>query len=362
VEGRNRQCTLEALYFRVLLLARFSSGALNGKQIEILDAWMWLWTPALQGVAAPPGGTALRADLDSATGLQQGARADDGPCLYLPREPLEAAYRDVVAQFHAGRIVPEEGLASEFRIEEHVAVLALVRRNLRQARREPTPRAARRAVDRPVELLVGLAEIMKRGFAPAAPMLATQGFAAVDVEGAHRGRGERESDALPDIYIRERRIVRLLDESDSGLGLEGSRAELAGIAAGDLVGVRVAPDEPMVLGKVVRSVASRVPDRTVIGVRRLQGIAKLVDVTVEPAARPGHEDAFLFVGGNDSSGRLDGMLVAERDFIDRAPLVVNAAQREFRLRFNRARESGRGWVLAGFEVASARPVFDIEIA
>ena len=361
-DGRVRECTLEALYFRVLLLARFSSGALNGKQIEILDAWMWMWMPVLAGVDEHPSGTVLRADLDSAIGLQQGPRASDGPSLYLPREPIEAAYYSVVTQFHAGCMVPSEGLASEFRIEEHVAVLGLVRRNLRQSRREPVARAPRRRVDAAVELFVGLAEIMKLGFAPSAPEAAPMALSPVEAGASGAPRVERDFDtAVADIYERERRIVRLLDQSDTGLGLEGA-GDLAAVAAGDLVAVRLAAGEPLIFGKVVRSVASKTPGNTVIGVRRLSGSARIIPVQRDSGSHGPQDLEVLVITGTDTSGRHDGKLVAERDFIERAPMQVTTPDRHFRERMNRTRERGRGWVLAGFEVASARPNYKYEIA
>lgn len=362
VAGRYLDCTIEALYWRVLLLARFASGVLNAKQMEILDAWMWMWMPVLAGMEEVPQGTSLRADLDSASGLQQGPREDEGPSLYLPREPIEAAYQHVVAQFQSGRMVPAEGIASEFRIEEHVAVLALLRHGLRQSRRDSMQRAIRHRVDRPVELFVGLAEIMHRGFAPAAPT-APLTLAAVDDKATSRMRIERDHDtAMGELYGAERRMVRLLDESETGLGLEGAGADLDGIAAGDLVAMRLWPNEPVVLGKVVRSVASKTPGHTVIGVRRLSGAARPVEARRETETRAGAPATLVYVAGGDTSGRQDGMLVAERDFADRAPLTVSVGDWNYRLRLNRARERGRGWVLAGFEVASARPSWEIEIA
>lgn len=353
--GAEADCTVESLYFRVLLLARFASGALNGKQIEILDAWMWLWMPVLRGVPDPPPGTALRADLDSASGLQLGPRESPGPSLYLQQELIEAAYHDVVRQFHAGQIVPATGIASELRIEEHVAVLDLIRRNLRYARREPVPRAPRRAIDATVEVHLGLAEIMRNGFAPKAPLVASVQLVALagKADASMRRLHERDS-ALGEIYDSERRMMRLVDESDTGLGLEGPGSECGAVAAGDLLAVRLPDSDRLVLGKVVRSVASKTPGHVLLGVRRMSAGAQLLALRREAGTRPADNLTLLFVPGLDSSGRHDACLVSERDFAERAPLCTLAGNRLFRMRLNRARERGRGWVLAGFEVLSAR--------
>ena len=360
VDGRDANCTLESLYFRMLLLARFAGGTLNCKQIEIFDAWMWLWMPVLSGVRAPPAGAALRADLDSSRGLRRGPRDGDGPCLYLPQDPLDAAYRALVAEFHAGRIVPAKGIASEFRIEEHVAVLDLIRGGLRQSRREPVARPARRPAGRSVEVHVGLAEIMARGFATAAPVAALVAF---DGQATSPARALRERDvAMGEIYEARRRMMHLADESDTGLGLEGAIAECGAIAAGDLVAVRLSRDEPLVIGKVARSVPSKSPGRAFLGVRRMSAAAQVLDVRREPVDRPAQDTAVVYVPGADSSGRHDACLVSERTFAQRSTIAAIADGMQFDFRLNRVRERGRGWVLAGFEVICARPYLEFEIA
>lgn len=337
VDGVDVECTIESLYFRVLLLARFASGTLNLKQIEILDAWMWLWAPALRGVA-DPAGSVLRADLDSGDGLKRGVRQGDGPSLYLPREPIEDVYEDLVSEFHAGRMVPATGRTAGLHIEEHVAVLGLIRQGLRHAKEKPAPRADRRACDRAVELLVGLPEILVRGFStPQAPVDPVPGVDAGD----------------------KRRIVRVMNESDTGLGVEGPIATCGSIAVGDLVAMRLAPGEPLVLGKVARSVPSKSAGHVVIGVQRLGRRAQLVSVQREggPAATP-----VVFVPGDDSSGRNDACLVSERSYAERGTLQAPLDGHLFTVRIDHARQSGRGWVLAGFEVISSRPAHDFQIA
>ena len=46
-DGRGRTVTIEALYFRALLLDRFASGNLTRQQVEVLDAWLWEWSASL---------------------------------------------------------------------------------------------------------------------------------------------------------------------------------------------------------------------------------------------------------------------------------------------------------------------------
>ncbi len=262
--GRVRPCTLEALYFRALMLARFASGTLTCKQIEILDEWLWMWAPVLQGVAEAPVGSTLRADLDSGDGLRSGRRANEGPTLYLPQDPIDAAFRALLAEFHVGRIVPSEGCTADFRIEEHVAVIDVIRRGLRTSRTRPATRAQRQATDRLVELYIGLGEITARGFTPAAPRAAAIVLASKDGVARTAMRTERERDlALDEIYDPACRRVTLTNVSETGLGLEGSQADCGALAVGDLVGVRISPSEPLVIGKVMRCIPATIPGRVV---------------------------------------------------------------------------------------------------
>src|SRR5687767_4146691 len=64
VDGGSRRTTIEALYFRALLLDRFCAGNLTRQQVEILDAWLWEWGADLRGERERPAGASLRVDLD----------------------------------------------------------------------------------------------------------------------------------------------------------------------------------------------------------------------------------------------------------------------------------------------------------
>jgi hypothetical protein len=353
VGGRARACTLESLYFRALLLARFASGTLSCTQIEILDEWLWMWAPILQGVTTPPAGSALRADIDSGEGLRLGPRDDGGPALYLPQGPLEAAFRSLVAQFHSGRIVPSEGCTAGFRIEEHVAVLDLVRRGLRASKRELTVRAVRQAKGVTVEVFLGLTEIEQRGFLPAAPQAGALALATKDGVARTTVRFERERDAsIDEIYDPLRRLVNLIDVSETGLGFEGSVAACDAMAVGALVGLRLSPSGPFLIGRVARRIPSAAPGMVVIGVRRVSADARVVGVIcgTSAGARP---IPMVYVQGDDRSGCHDAFLVGERTFEQGGAFQVRARDNTYSFRFNRVRGRGRGWILAGFEILAA---------
>jgi hypothetical protein len=353
VGGRSRACTLESLYFRALLLARYASGILSCAQIEIFDEWMWMWAPVLRGVAAPPAGSALRADLDSSDGLRRGPREGEGMALYLPQAPIEAAFQSLIENFHAGRIVPEEGVTASLRIEEHVAVLDVLRRALRASMDEPVARAARQHVGQVVEVHVGLASIEQSGFEPHAPA-ATAAVALATVDGVPRatsGQRERES-ALGAIYDRPRCMVNLANVSGTGVGLEGSHAQCDAMVVGSLLGMRITPGGPLVIGAVTRNIVAPGLGRVVVGVRRISSEAKMVGVSKGGPEAP--VVPMLWIQGDDASGSRDGYLVSERAYDEALTYEVRGVQNAYSFRFNRVRERGRGWILAGFEVLGAR--------
>jgi hypothetical protein len=352
VAQRAVPATIEALYFRALLLARFAGGKLNAHQVEILDAWIYMWLPVLKSTMQPPGGSALRADLDSDHGLLRGARGDAGPAIYLPQGPIEQAYREVVLALRSGRIVPAGTLASTFRIEEHVAVLDLLRRRLRESRAEPVARAARRPEREVVEVHVGLPEIVARGFSPMPPAPSAVALAASGGQLAAK-RPKEYDNALGGIYEPARRHARLVDRSESGFGLEGDSADFGQVTVGDLVGLRLQGDGPLVLGRVARSVVDR-PGSMRIGVQRLTSISRPADVeSIDDAGLP--HATLLFVPGGERDGTQDGFLVSEIAFGRGGRIAVAAGGNRYTLRFNRVRQRGRGWVLAGFAVTGVMP-------
>jgi hypothetical protein len=349
IDGARVECTIEALYFRALLLARLASGALNPKQIEILDAWIRMCQPVLRGVSEAPSGSAMRADLDSAHGLQRGPRRDPGPSLYLPQAPLEAAHRSIVAEMHKGNIVPAGGLASSFRVEEHVAVLELIARGLRDSRVEPVTRAARRPGAARAEMLVGLGEIIARGFSAPAPVPSPLSLAAKDGIRTIEARRVSDRDELPNVYEQVRRCVQLVDESDSGFLLEGDMVDCGEVAVADLVGLRFGESETPLLCCVTRRIPAAADGKVRFGVTRISSAT--VPVQVVAVDEPGVPSApLVFVPGADSSGRHDGFLVSDITFEKGDRIELEAESVNFTLKFNRVRERGRGWVLAGYEV------------
>ncbi len=329
VDGRALDCSPVALYFRALLLARLAGGDLTFAQIEVLDAWLLSLMPQLVDADALSSAGGWRADLDSNSGLRRGAREDAGPCLYLPIEPLEAARLAILKEYHAGRTLPRSGVLARLPIEDHIAVIDLVRRGLRRVTRQPVARARRERIDRAVDLHVGLAEVMAKGFAPAP-------------------------------YPKAGRTVRLVDVSESGFAFEADEAAGAAVAVDDLVALRLAPGAPMTLGKVVRKLAAADSSRVTVGVRRLSSLAQPTDARRALAGSGPAVVSLVYVPGADKSGRNDAYLMSDAGMADRVVFETDAGASVFAFRLNRVRERGRGWVMAGFEVIASRRLPEVE--
>ena len=355
LDARTRIASIEALFFRTLLLDRFAGGNLTRQQIEVLDAWLWEWMPALKGVAAWPGEAVFRADLDGKGGLRSGRRIDDGPALYLPIAPLDARRRAIIRQFHRGRIVPSTGIAADFRVEEHVAVLEQLRLVFEAKPDGEGERVPRRAIKGPsIEVWVGLSEIVTRGLkGHAASSAATLSTKASDaLSDTQRLRAYQFSDE----YESSRRFPRLADVSDTGFGIEASEKDAAGIAVGDVLGLRLSDEEPCVLGRVVRRVAGEVEGQVVIGLRALCNSPQALTLSrTEPQGRPDDDDVFIYVPGGDG-GAQDAFLVPEKFLAEESSRQTAIGDDLFTLKFNRVRRKGRGWALAGFEILDAKRI------
>ena len=353
LDARNRMISIEALYFRTLMLDRFAGGNLTRAQIEVLDAWLWEWSSALHGQLVFPAAPTLRADLDGKGGLRHGRRHDDGPALYLPIAPLEAKRQAVVKEFHRGRIVPSLGIAADFRVEEHVAVLEQLHSVFQAKNEEDEPRVKRQpTASTYVDVFVGLTEILARGLKAddaRQPLALTAKGMGVNMD--HRVRNVQFADENQT----SRRVLRLIDTSDTGFGFEASEKEATGMGVGDVVGIRLSEDEPCVLGRVVRRVPGQTEGQVTIGVDPLSRAPQALTLKrTEPQNRLDDEDVYIYVPGREDSGAHDAFLVPEKILLDANTHDVRIGDDVFTLQFNRVRRKGRGWALAGFEIVEAK--------
>jgi hypothetical protein len=348
-DGRGKTTTLEALYFRALLLDRFTSGSLTPPQIAILDAWLWEWTNALQGVTRYPGGDVLRVDLDTPAGLREGRREGAGTTLYLRLEPLESERRKIIAELHRGRLAPAHGAVAEIRIEEHICVLDHLRAAFAHGAGDASQRARRQSTGGTrLEVWVGLQEILSRGI-------------GVGTE-TGRWRALNLSDPAIEAQSKARfneatkRYLWLVDASASGLGLEALETDAAGIEVGDLLGWRNAQGGPVVLARVVRRMPAATSGQVFLGVHLLTEAAQPLKLSQVVSFDNGTANGtYFFVPGGDDSGRGDAFLVSDHTYQLQASYNTHVGNDAFTLRFNRVRLKGRGWNLAGFEIVPVEP-------
>jgi hypothetical protein len=358
LDGRGRVASIESLFFRTLLLDRFAGGNLTRQQIEVLDAWLWEWVPALKGVTIWPEQPVFRADLDGKGGLRQGRRIDDGPTLYLPIVPLENRRQAVIKEFHRGRIVPSLGVAADFRVEEHVAVLEQLRIVFEAAQEENPQRVTRRPTAGPsVEVWVGISEILTRGLSAGMPATPQVGLVMKKASEALSDTQRIRAIQFSDEYESARRSLRLTDVSDTGFGFEATEKEASSIAVGDLLGLRMSDEEPCVLGRVVRRVPGQVEGQVIIGVRSISNSPQALTLSRKERQNRSDDDAvFIYVPGNEGSGAQDAFLVPEKVLQEQATHETIIGDDQFTLQFNRVRRKGRGWALAGFEILDAKRV------
>lgn len=324
VQGNALAVSPQELYFRALLLARFANGALTLRQVEILDTWIWNWRSLFRPTSTLVGKRALRADLDSESGLRQGPRPDGLAALYLPVAPFEEALRTIVADFHAGRLERGWGIAAALPVAEYVAVLDVLRRSLAHGEKDIKPREKRVPAEAIVEVLVGIAEITAKGYGASAP-------------------------------VRPKRALLLCDRSDNGFGLEGNAADCRDINIGSVIAIRLVNAGPLLICRVMRRLHDGVADRVTLGAWLITASGQLLPVRRDAGRNQAMvQEVLVFVPGNESSGAHDGFLIPDALLRDRLRLESTLDDGEYAFRFNRVREKGSGWSLAGFEIVSVQ--------
>jgi hypothetical protein len=239
------------------------------------------------------------------------------------------------------------------RVEEHVAVIDQLKRAFDSCGEDAARRAERSSgAGTRLEVWLGLPEILTRGVSP--PTVETTGAWKVteDVRAAIAS-GNKNHPALGILDDPSKRYLWLVDVSDSGFGFEALGRDAVGMEVGDLLGWRQAKGAPCTIGKIVRRVPGSSPGQVFLGVQRLTDGAVPLRLVEEIGDRELSEATFVFVPGADDSGRHDAFLLPENLQRDNAAFRARAGNDLYKLRFNRVRNKGRGWVLAGFEIVTA---------
>lgn len=364
IEGEQIETTVESLYARALLLDRLASGNLSARQIEILDNWLAAWMPALMiSHQALEHEACLCTDLDEIHGLTVApgthghhARPRPGRQLFLPIAPLLRQLDRAIEYFHQGMIFPGFGLGMTFRIEEHLGVINYLTREFSLLEQDATEKSARHPVKTgiDVEVYFGMNDIVSRaiGVNAAAPLMQP---ALRDYPVGNRSDGVSRfvetSDFAP--FDPARKVLQVLDVSESGLGLAISGPEAEHIQVGDLAAIRLDPALPVLLGIVSRKAMLPGGTRDVIGINFISKQARPVMLeyplegeTLRPPA------SAIYVPGDDESGRGDSIVASESIYRANPRFQVQIGDDRFTILLGRIKKQGRGWKMAAFDVAS----------
>jgi hypothetical protein len=364
VDRRSIETTVEALYVRALLLERFASGNLPPRRLEILDSWLLAWMGALWLSREPIAeGPALAVDTRNPnlglTRYQAGEQAD----FFLGLRPLQRQLERAAKDFHRGIIFPGWGIGLGFRMEEHVAVIEFLEREFDIIEKAGAQKGKRFAIGRNSEVTVffGFNDIYSRALQRQSTLAATGLTEAIatrlnadglSATGAHRtalsGTGgfvESRSGQQP---------VRLLDISETGLGLEMSAEDAAHIEVDELIAVRLEERRPCVLGVVVRKTSAHQQRVATVGVRVLAKVPlrATFEVVQERLARQTVKG--IFVAGAAEHGFADSLVVSDAVYKTNPTLSVMVASGVFHVRLGRVRQQGPGWKMAAVDVIVAR--------
>lgn len=337
-EGVSRALTPEAHFMRAVLLPAVS-GELNGPQLEILDSWLWTWVRDYRLTRESEAGEpSLWVDLRSDQGLRFAPYAPEGGDVrYLVMSRIREQLAEVIDGFHAGQIYPGFGQSTEMRIEAHVGLIDQLEAMWDRACMAVRPAVSARAGSaRPkVDAFAGMTEIL------------AQGFAGTRQAALKLGTGEIQP--LP------RRQVEVQEDSDDAVRLAVDNGLWDTVCQGDLVALRAEGDTFPSIGMVRRRYITRRSSGARLELTMLARAAQKVILRERGATGGGTPQIVpaLYAPGADTCGRFDSLVVADSTFARNASYELSLEGRLYVIRFTRAKQRGRGWVAAKFEVEDA---------
>jgi hypothetical protein len=355
VEGQRTETTVEALYSRTLLLERFASGNLSPQRLEILDNWLITWMSALWLCTQPPIDDAtLLLSIDTSSEIHGLTRFEVGQSadFYLALSPLHYQLERAIQSFHRGVLFPGWGIGMAFRVEEHVGVIDFLERELMLLEQNVLVKSKRFSPqsDVMVDVYFGLESIAARGLVGQSANLAPQEIAKlVSPEYSDNDKPER---------------LRVLDVSETGVGLALPAALAMSVAIDDLLAIRFGAGYPCALGTIVRKTIGAVGterNATIVGVNFLSRCPLLARLKTAPVPGPRVTLNAILSAGSSPYGSADSLVVSDAVYKASPTLTItfgsgyaNDASADgvetYHVRLGRVRRKGRGWRMVAFDV------------
>ena len=361
VDRRRIETSIEALYVRALLLERFASGNLPPRRLEVLDGWLLEWMGALWLSRAPNSdGPWLAVDTRNPslglTRFHPGDKAD----FFLGLKPLQRQLERAAKDFHRGVIFPGWGIGLTFRMEEHVAVIEFLEREFDIIEHADAQKGKRFSIGRnsDVSVFFGFNEIYSQALQRQSTVVPVGGAPAPGglIEAVAR---KLSNDGLAAKGVLAagspgHQPIRLLDISESGLGLEMSAEAAARVELDELIAVQIEARRPWVLGVVVRKTGAHLNRVATVGVRVLSKLPMRAGLSLVHESQAHHAIKGIFVAGAAEHGFADSLIVADTVYRTSSTLSAMVATGVFHLRLGRVRQQGPGWKMAAVDVIVAR--------
>jgi len=365
VDRNEVETSAEAAYIRALLIERFAGGALTARRLEILDSWLiasqstfWL---AREPVAGEP---VLGVDpTDPARSLIP-LMPGETSRRYLSLRPLSRQLQRIIDGFHRGTIFPGWGMGLLFRVEEHIAVIDFLEREIHLVGNLAAPKSKRinAARGEVVTMFAGFNDIYAHalimqttsppiGTAASIEQIKLNGYGAPSLEALVSANSDTGNFVITE---RIRSLVTLVDFSEAGIGLEMTGEDAAMLDIDHLVAIQIHPNRPRVIGIVVRKANLHHHAKTLVGIRILARVplrATLEHVS-EALVRPTIKG--ILICDSPEHGFGDSVILNDVAFKLNPTLSVSMADGLFHFRLGRVRQQGPGWKMAAIEVVVAR--------
>jgi hypothetical protein len=347
IDERIHETTVEALYLRAMLLERFSGGSLSPKRFEILDTWLTTWMGALWLTREPNANEPMLAlnlaDIERGL-IPYVPLIPPMPIgeteFFLSLRPIKRQLDRAIHAFHQGTIFPGWGVGVAMKVDEHVAVIEFLERELQlidEFRRAAAGVAQGQAKPRGKRVSLGINTIVAVYFG--FNEIATLAFDASRAHSVAGGGGE----------LGIRNAIRLLDISEGGLGLEMVDEDARRLHVNDLVAIRIEKGRPAVLGFVARKSTLQRPTGTLVGIKVLTKtpLKRTMDRVNESNSWQPCEG--IFVAGLASDGFQDSVVMSEADYVANSLVAVTLQGRVHEFYARRVREQGNGWRMVAID-------------